>query len=121
MILAAAAGARAQYRVPVLLPARDTLAQPASGSRYAQGTVAPSERLAQAGPLWGTTGDVSLMAAGAAILYGAYRLKKADHPYWGAYVGIAGALSFFMGFTDLIDPHHDRGASPAPRVTAGVR
>ncbi|WP_331054898.1 hypothetical protein [Longimicrobium sp.] len=118
VVLLAPAGAQAQRRVPLLLPARDSsAAQPSLHVQFgAQPT--PSERLAQRGPVWGTSGDLSFMALGAAILYGAYRLKESDHPFLAAYTGIIGGLSFFVGFTDLIDTH--RYPAPAPRDTAAA-
>ncbi len=112
LVLLAPAGAQAQWRVAAPLETSGTalpLFQP-------QAPLTPSERLAQAGPLYGTSTDLQLIAFGAALLYGGYRLKEADHPYLGATVGLFGLVSFVFGFTDLIDPH--RYPAPAPRDTA---
>ncbi len=115
VIFLAPADARAQWRAGP--PARYSGTAPSIfESRLATAPLTPSERVAQAGPLYGTSNDLKLIAFGAALLYGGYRLKEADHPYLGATVGLVGLLSFGFGFTDLIDPH--RYPAPAPRDTA---
>ncbi|HYW07478.1 MAG TPA: hypothetical protein VE913_11005 [Longimicrobium sp.] len=68
--------------------------------------------------MWGTQGDLAFMAIGAAILFGAYRLKESGHPYLASSVGLVGGLSFYMGFTDLIDTR--RYPSPTPRDSAAA-
>jgi hypothetical protein len=114
-VLLAPAGAQAQWRTAP--PAEyGGIAWPPFESRHALPPLTPSERVAQAGPLYGTSTDLQLIAFGAALLYGGYRLKEADHPYLGASVGFFGLLSFAFGFLDLIDPH--RYPAPAPRDTA---
>jgi hypothetical protein len=114
-VLLAPAGAQAQRRAD--LPAgHGGTAQPLLQPRFALAPATPSERIARAGPLYGTSTDLQLVAFGAALLYGGYRLKEADHPYLGASVGFFGLLSFVFGFTDLIDPH--RYPPSAPRDTA---
>ncbi len=119
VVLVAPAGAEAQRRVPLLLSARDsTASQRLLEPDFSSMQPSPSERLAQRGPVWGTSGDLGLMALGAAILFGAYRLKESDHPYLAAYTGAVGGLAFFMGFTDLIDPK--RYPSPTPRDTTAA-
>jgi hypothetical protein len=115
VVLLAPAGAQAQWRAATPAASSGT-AQPLFQSRLAPALLTPSERVAQAGPLYGTSTDLKLIALGAALLYGGYRLKEADHPYLGASVGLVGLLSFAFGFTDLIDPH--RYPAPAPRDTA---
>jgi hypothetical protein len=114
IVFLAPAGAQAQWRTAP--PARYGGEQPLLQPRPTAVALTPSERIAQAGPLYGTSTDLQLIAFGAALLYGGYRLKEADHPYLGASVGFFGLLSFVFGFTDLIDPH--RYPAPAPRDTA---
>lgn len=115
VVLLAPASAQAQWRTAP--PAENGgTARPLFESRHALQPLTPSERVAQAGPLYGTSTDLQLIAFGAALLYGGYRLKEADHPYLGGTVGFFGLLSFVFGFTDLIDPH--RYPAPAPRDTA---
>jgi hypothetical protein len=113
--LLAPAGAQAQWRAEPPAPSSGTAPSIFEPHR-ASAPLTPSERVAQAGPLYGTSNDLKLIAFGAALLYGGYRLKEADHPYLGATVGLVGLLSFGFGFTDLIDPH--RYPAPAPRDTA---
>jgi hypothetical protein len=113
-MLLAPAGAQGQWRAAS--PAEYGTARPLFESRHTLPTLTPSERIAQAGPLYGTSTDLQLIAFGAALLYGGYRLKEADHPYLGVSVGLFGLFSFVFGFTDLIDPH--RYPAPAPRDTA---
>jgi len=115
IVLLAPAGAQAQWRASTPSEVSGT-ALPLFQSRLAPAPLTPSERIAEAGPLYGTSTDLQLIAFGAALLYGGYRLKEADHPYLGASVGFFGLLSFVFGFTDLIDPH--RYPARAPRDTA---
>lgn len=112
--LLAPAGAQAQWRTAPAAEFGGTARHPFEARHTLPLT--PSERVAQAGPLYGTSTDLQLVAFGAALLYGGYRLKEADHPYLGGSVGFFGLLSFVFGFVDLIDPH--RYPAPAPRDTA---
>lgn len=109
--LLAPAGAQAQWRTAPPAEYGGTAQHPFE----ARHTLTPSERVAQAGPLYGTSTDLQLIAFGAALLYGGYRLKEADHPYLGGTAGFFGLLSFTFGFVDLIDPH--RYPAPARRDT----
>jgi hypothetical protein len=111
--LLAPAGAQAQWRTAPSGEFGGTAQHPFEARHTLPLT--PTERVAQAGPLYGTSTDLQLVAFGAALLYGGYRLKEADHPYLGASVGFFGLLSFVFGFVDLIDPH--RYPAPAPRDT----
>jgi len=113
-VFLAPAGAQAQWRAAPPAEHGGT-ARPPFAYRHTLPPLTPSERVAQAGPLYGTSTDLQLVAFGAALLYGGYRLKEADHPYLGASVGFFGLLSFVFGFVDLIDPH--RYPAPAPRDT----
>lgn len=113
-VLLAPAGAQAQWRAAAPVGYGGT-EQPLLQPRHTAAALTPSERIAEAGPLYGTSTDLQLIAFGAALLYGGYRLKEADHPYLGASVGFFGLLSFVFGFTDLIDPH--RYPARAPRDT----
>lgn len=113
--LLAPASAQAQWRTVSSAEDGGT-ARALFEARHTLQPLTPTERVAQAGPLYGTSTDLQLIAFGAALLYGGYRLKEADHPYLGASVGFFGLLSFVFGFVDLIDPH--RYPAPAPRDNA---
>lgn len=107
--LIAPAGAQAQWREPSFRGAD------VPGFGRAPAPPAPLARTAKAGPVWGTQGDLALMALGAGILFGAYRLKESGHPYLATYTGLVGGLSFAMGALDLVDRR--RYPTPAPRDT----